>query len=457
MFADKKIHLIGIGGISMSSIALMLLNMKVQISGSDVVESNLTKKLIDMGANIKYGHHPELIEDADIVVYTAAISESDPERVAAKNLNKPYFERAEFLGKLMKEFRNCLCVSGTHGKSTTTGMLASIFLTAEKNPTIQVGAIYNEIGGNTKIGSHEYFILEACEYVDSFLHFYPTAAIITNIDNDHLDYFKNLNNIKKSFAKYVSLLPENGYLVYNSDDDNSKDLPNHTKAKVITYAINNPAMYTAKNIKVDTYGHHEFDLYKDNNFITHIKLNITGPHNIYNALAAFALSSEYIDDVDQITKGIEKYRGVGRRFEYLGEYNGAKVFDDYAHHPTEIATTYDSCKEIKNAGTWAVFGPHTYSRTKAHLDNFAKILSKFNHILILPIYAAREKDNLGISSLDLVNKIKELNPNAIFVESYDEALEYLKNHVKPNELVISIGAADVYKITHQLVKTPEEN
>lgn len=268
MFNNKKVHLIGIGGISMSSIALMLLNMNASVSGSDIQESALTKKLEEKGIIIKYGHHPEMVKDADIIVYTAAICKDDPERIAIKNENKENYERAEFLGIMMKEFKNSLCVSGTHGKSTTTGMLSLIFLEANLNPTIQVGAILPEINGNTHLGNHDYFIMEACEYVDSFLHFHPTSAIITNIDNDHLDYFKNLDNIKKSFYKYVSLLPQNGYLVKNNDDGNSSELDKYTKATVITYGINNKANYVAKNITCNDLGHYSYDLYLNDEFLT---------------------------------------------------------------------------------------------------------------------------------------------------------------------------------------------
>ena len=451
MFNNKKIHLIGIGGISMSSIALMLKNMNASVTGSDINETDITKNLNESGIKVLYGHHPELVKDADIVVYTAAIHEDDLERKEAKILKKPSYERAEFLGMLMKEFKNSLCVSGTHGKSTTTGMLSLIFLEAGFNPTIQVGAIMPEINGNTHLGSHDYFVMEACEYVDSFLHFHPTSAIITNIDNDHLDYFKNLDNIKKSFYKYVSLLPENGYLVKNNDDANSDELDKYTKAKVITYGINNKANYIAKDITCNNLGHYSYKLYKDNTYIIDINLNINGYHNIYNSLAAFALAHEYIFDINIIKNAIEKYHGVGRRFEYLGKYKGAYIYDDYAHHPSEIKTTLESVKSVKHNSSWAVFQSHTYSRTKEHLDDFASVLANFDHIIIAKIYPAREINTFNISEDMLVDKIKDKNKNVIYIDDFDKIVEFLKENVKDEDLVITIGAGPINMVAKKLV------
>ena len=451
MFNNKKIHLIGIGGISMSSIALMLLNMNAQVSGSDIQESNLTKNLEEKGVKIKYGHHPEMVHDADIVVYTAAICKDDPERIAIKNENKENYERAEFLGMMMKEFKHSLCVSGTHGKSTTTAMLSLIFLEANLNPTIQVGAILPEINGNTHLGNHDYFIMEACEYVDSFLHFHPTSAIITNIDNDHLDYFKNLGNIKKSFYKYVSLLPEDGYLIKNNDDENSNELDKHTNATVITYGINNNANFMAKNITCNHLGHYSYDIYLNNELLTTINLNINGKHNIYNSLAAFALAYQYIKDINVIKNALEKYHGVGRRFEFLGTYKGALIYDDYAHHPTEIEATLHAAKNYPHKKIWCVFQPHTYTRTKALLPEFAKALTLADHVVLADIYAARETDNLGISSRNLQEKIVELGTPCEYFPTFDEIENFLFENCTQGDLLITMGAGDVVNIGEQLL------
>ena len=392
-----------------------------------------------------------MINDADIVVYTAAIKEDDPERLMAKNLDKKTYERAEFLGLLSKSYENCLCISGTHGKSTTTGMVATCFLEAKLNPTIQIGAMLKEINGNIHIGSQKYLIMESCEYADSFLHFFPTGIIITNIDNDHLDYFKTLDNIKKSFKKYINLLPDNGILVLNNDDDNAKDIIDGFDKKVITYGINNNANYMAKNITKNELGYYSFDIYSNDKFITNINLGISGKHNVYNALAAFILSNNYINDINIVKIGLEKYRGVGRRFEYLGKYNGAFVFDDYAHHPTEIKTTLDAVVNTKHNKNWAIFQSHTYSRTKEHLDEFADVLSNFDNIIIAPIYAAREINTFNISENMLVDKIKQKNKNVVYLDSFEKIENYLKQNVKENDLIITIGAGDVYKIAKDLV------
>lgn len=453
MFTNKKIHLIGIGGVSMSSIALMLINQGAIVTGSDIKQTDITINLENKGIKIIYGHDKEMVKNADIIVYTAAISDEDPEKMAIKEYNKEGYERAEFLGMLMKSYKNSLCISGTHGKSTTTGMVSLIFLEALKEPTIQVGAMLNQINGNTHIGKDNFFVLEACEYVDSFLHFHPTGIIITNIDNDHLDYFKNLDNIKKSFQKYVSLLPENGFLVKNNDDINSNGLENYTKAKVITYGINNESTYMAKNINFNNLGHYSFDIYENNNLITSINLKVSGYHNVYNALAAFALSHAYITDITAIKKGLEKYSGVGRRFEYLGTYNNALVFDDYAHHPSEIKTTLESVEKVKHNKCYAIFQSHTYSRTKDHLADFAQVLSKFDNVIIAPIYPAREINTFNISEDMLVEKIKENgNDNVIYIDSFDKIVDYLKNVVKENDLVISIGAGPVNTVTKKLIE-----
>ncbi len=449
MFQNKTIHFIGIGGISMSGIAKIVKSLGASVSGSDIQESEITSQLEDLGIKILYGHHPEMIEDADVIVYTAAIGEDDPERVKAKELNKESYERAEFLGIISKQYKNCLCISGTHGKSTTTGMVSSIFLKANLNPTIQIGAMLDEIDGNTYIGGKEYLIMEACEYVDSFLHFHPTSIIITNIDNDHLDYFQNLDNIKSSFNKYVNLLPSDGLLIKNNDDDNSQEL---NFENMITYGINNNSDYMAKNINFNNLGHYSFDIYYQNKLLTNISLNINGKHNIYNALAAFSLAHHYIKDIDIIKAGLEKYHGIGRRFEYLGLCNNAYVYDDYAHHPTEIKTTLESVKKVKHNKDYCIFQSHTYSRTKEHLNEFADILSKFDNVIIAPIYPAREVNTFNISEDMLVEKIKDKNPNVVYLDSFAKITDYIKSTVQENDLVITVGAGPVNKVAQDLTK-----
>jgi UDP-N-acetylmuramate--alanine ligase len=451
MFKNKKIHMIGIGGISMSGIAQILLDHHAKVSGTDAQESDVTDMLKDMGIEIQIGHHPELIKKADIVVYTAAISEDDPERLEAKKLKKETYERAEFLGIISKEYKNCICISGTHGKSTTTGMTSLAFIEAGLNPTIQIGAMLKQIGGNTRIGSKDYLIMEACEYVDSFLHFHPTSEIVLNIDNDHLDYFKNLENIKESFNKYTELLPENGILVKNNDDENSNKLEND-KGKVITFAIENDADYTARDITYTPEGFPKFSIFFQDKPLVNVTLRVFGYHNIYNALATFALCHEYIDDINKIKAGLEKYEGVGRRFEFLGYYKDTiKVYDDYAHHPTELETTLKSVEKVEHNESWAIFQSHTFSRTKEHYKRFAEILSEFDHIIIATIYPAREINTFGISEDMIVEEIKRYNENAIYIDDFDKIVEYLKENVQEEDLVITIGAGPINKVGLKLL------
>jgi len=303
MFTNKKIHMIGIGGVSMSGIADILLSYNCEITGYDVKESELTKKLASKGIKISYEINLKNIENADIVIYTAAIKDDNEELAYAKKLNKELYERSVFFGLMMKNYKNVLCISGTHGKSTTSGMVSSIFMEAKLNPTIQIGAILPLIGGNDHVGDKEYFIAEACEYVDSFLDFFPTAEIILNIDNDHLDYFGNLDNIIKSFNRYTKLLPDNGILVINADDENTLIATKDSKKK-ITYGIENSANYMAKNIDFDENGHARYDLYINNEMKINVSLGVSGIHNVYNSLAAIALSHQYILDLEIITKAL---------------------------------------------------------------------------------------------------------------------------------------------------------
>ena len=451
MFTNKTIHMIGIGGISMSGIAEILLSFNCKITGYDLTESDITKHLNDLGIKVNYEPNIENVEQADVVVYTAAIPEDHEELVYAKENNKELYERSTFLGLLMKEYKNVLCISGTHGKSTTTGMVSSIFMEANLNPTIMIGAMLPIIGGNNHVGSKEYFIAESCEYVDSFLEFFPTSEIILDIDDDHLDYFGNINNIINSFRRFTTLLPDDGILVYNNDDENTL-MAVKDKEKKISYGIDNISSYMAKNIKYDKYGHGIYDLYIHNNYVTEIHLGVSGIHNIYNSLAAIALCNQYISDIEVMKKALNNYTGVGRRFEFIGEYNKASVYDDYAHHPSEIKTTVDSVKKTEHKESWAVFQSHTYSRTKDHLEEFAKILSEFDHIVIATIYPAREENIYNVKEEDLVKLIKENgNQNVVYIDDFNKIVDYLKENVKENDLVITIGAGNANKIGKMLV------
>lgn len=446
----QNIHLIGIGGASMYAIAAMLKNDGKHVTGSDMQASNNTKHLENIGIPITIGHNIEVIKTTDLVIYTAAIGDDDPELSYARANNIETVDRSVFLGEYTKDYENLICISGTHGKSTTTSMLASIFLEAKLNPTIHIGAALKKINGNYYIGDKKYFILEACEYVDSFLHFHPTSEIILNIDNDHLDYFKNIENIKKSFQKYIDLLPEDGFLVLNADDINIRDLNIHHK-NVLTYGMQNHANIMAKNIQYSNLGFPTFDVYFNNEYVDTFTLSVLGKHNIMNALAVISMSMNYHIDRSILKKALKEFTGVGRRFEYLGEYNGAHFFDDFAHHPTEIASTYESSKAIHHHKSWAVFQSHTYSRTYEHLQEFADILSKFDHVIICDIYPAREVNIWNVKEDDLVELIKVKNPNVKHIPTYEEIAEYLKKNIENNDLVITIGAGPINQVTQMIL------
>lgn len=448
----QKIHMIGIGGVSMSGLAEHLTHYGFTITGSDAHESDNTKHLKELGIEVQIGHHPEMVSPADLIVYTAAIKETDPERQKAIELKKEHMERSEFLGLITKCYKECICISGTHGKTTTTSMIATCFLTANLDPTIEVGAYLKEINGNNRTGKSDYFILEACEYVDSFLKFFPKTEIILNIDNDHLDYFKNIDNIKNSFKKFIQKLDQNGLVVANADDPNTCEVIKSCSCNLLTYGINNEANFRAQNIKKNSYGYPTFDCFKNNEFYHQFTLNVRGHHNILNALACIATCDYYQIKPEMIATGLEKFTGANRRFEKIGEYHGIPVFDDYAHHPTEIKSTLNTSLELPHHETWAIFEPHTYSRTVEHLHEFAESLSGFDHLILSEIYAARETNTTGISSKDIVNLVKEKNPNCIYLDSYEKIIAYLKENVQKDDIIITIGAGTINQVGYQLIK-----
>lgn len=454
----KNVFFIGIGGISMSGLAEILRSWNVLVSGSNNEESKTTKYLNNIGIDVKIGHNANNITNQDLIIYTAAIPMDNPELLKARELGIKTLERAQFVGELTNFFKESICVSGTHGKSTTSSMIASCFLKANLDPTIQIGANLDIINGNYRVGKSEYFILEACEYVDSFLKFFPKTEIILNIDNDHLNYFESLENIKNSFKKYVNLLPEDGLLVINDDDINCKDIYNECKGKVLTYSIKNEtADYYAKNIKLNDLGYPLFEVYYNNNYYITINLKVLGIHNVSNALACIALCHEYNLNEESIKKGLEVFKGVDRRFEYIGTYNNILVYDDYAHHPTEIKTTLDSVKSIKHKKSWAVFQPHTYSRTKNHYQEFGEVLANFDNIIITEIYAAREVNIYDISENDIVEIIKKKNSNVVNIMKYDDIVDYLEENVKSGDLIITIGAGPINEVGLKLLKKKENN
>ena len=450
----KNIHMIGIGGVSMSGIAAILKNWGFTVTGSDWAKSETINKLNELDIKVTIGHNLEDVANSNIVVYSAAIKEDDPEMLEAKRLQIPTIERADFLGNLTRCYQDTICISGTHGKTTTTSMISLCFLEALKDPSIQVGAYLKQLNGNYKVGNSEHFIIEACEYVESFLKFSPKAEVILNIDNDHLDYFKTFKNIKNAFIKYVKLLPDDGILVLNADDTNCLDLAQYTNVKPITYGIQNKeADFRANNIVFDVDGFATFDVYYQNSLFDRIKLSVPGTHNILNALSCIALSTQYGIEKSAIKSALAKFTGAHRRFEFKGKINNnVSVYDDYGHHPTEILAIAKSLSYKKYNHSWVVFQPHTYSRTKNLLEDFANSLLNFDHVIVLDIYAAREKNTYGITSKDLVNQLISIGKEAKYIPNFEECASYVKNNVEENDIVLTLGAGTVTEIGPMLIQ-----
>lgn len=447
-----KVHFIGIGGISMSGLAEILLEAGFSVSGSDRGETELIKRLKNQGAEVYYGQREDNIkDDVDLVVYTAAIREDNPEYARAKELGIEMLTRAELLGQMMKNYDTPIAVSGTHGKTTTTSMLTQILLEADTDPTVSVGGMLSAIGGNIRIGHTGMFITEACEYTNSFLSFFPKISIILNIEADHLDFFKDLDDIRNSFTTFAKLTPEDGLLVINADIDNYADIVRDVKGKVTTVSINNPADYTAKNISYDQKGCASFDVYKQDECIGSIKLSVPGAHNVSNALAAIAAGQFVGIDMDIIKEGLVKFDGTDRRFQYKGKIGDVTIIDDYAHHPTEIKATLNAAKNYPHNKLWLVFQPHTYSRTKSLFDEFATALSLADEVVLADIYAARETDTLGVSSEQLCQAVKNSGTLASYFGSFDEIENYLLLNCSPGDLVITMGAGDIVKVGESLL------
>lgn len=450
----KHIHLIGIGGISMSAIAETLKNWGFLVTGSDLNQSNITDNLNKHGIKTTIGHDLENAKNADLIVYSAAISEQDPEMLIAKENNVPLVGRGEFVGYLTKLYKETICVSGTHGKTTTTSMLSYCFVNAHKDPSIEVGALLDLIDGNYRVGNSEYFILESCEYKGNFLKFFPHTEIILNIDNDHLDYYKTFDNVIKTFNDFASLLPEDGLLVTNADDKNCFALKNVTKSKFISYGIENEnADYLAKNISFDSNGFAKFDVYKNKEYFTTFELSVAGKHNILNALACLCVSNYYGIPNEIIAESLKQFRGAERRLEYKGTLeNNVNIFDDYAHHPTEIKATANAIKNKTYNKSWVIFQPHTYSRTKLLLDDFADAISNFDNIILLDIYAAREQNTYDISSEDLAKAIELKGKNVNYIPDFDKVVSFVKENVKENDIIITLGAGTVTKLGPMLLE-----
>ena len=448
-----SIHFIGIGGISMSGLAEILLEEGFTISGSDSKKSPLTSLLESKGAKIYYGQRASNISDSvQVVVYTAAIHPDNPEFACAKEKGIPMLTRAQLLGQIMRNYDTSIAVAGTHGKTTTTSMLSHILLKGECDPTISVGGILPAIGGNIRVGQSETFLTEACEYTNSFLSFFPTIGIILNIDADHLDFFKDIDDIRNSFHQFAALLPADGALVINQNIEGINSITDGLDCKIITYSERQPADYSASEIRFDEIGNASFDLLRHGEYVDRITLAVAGNHNVSNALAVIAVCEQLEIPLDIIKKGILSFTGTDRRFQYKGERDGVTIIDDYAHHPTEIRATLTSAQNYPHKDIWCIFQPHTYTRTKAFFDEFAEALSLADHVVLADIYAARETDTLGMSSAALTEKIKELGTDTYYFPSFEEIENFVSEKCIHGDLLITMGAGDVVNIGEALLK-----
>ncbi|MBQ4284269.1 MAG: UDP-N-acetylmuramate--L-alanine ligase [Lachnospira sp.] len=447
------VHFIGIGGISMSGLAHILLNQKFTVSGSDNSETPLINELSDAGCRIYIGQKAENITaDIDLIVYTAAISENNPEYVASVNSGIPMLTRAELLGQIMTNYRVAINVAGTHGKTTTTSMVTEVLMEGQCDPTISVGGILASIGGNIRIGNSDIFVTEACEYTNSFLSFFPTINIILNVKEDHMDFFKDIDDIRHSFKLFTEKLPKDGTLIINTDIENYEYFYRDTDCEVITVGSDPEiSMYSAADIIYDDLGCCSYTLLINKKESGTVNLNVPGIHNVYNSLAAIAAGIKTGVDLATAIKGVGNFKGTDRRFQKKGTFNGVTVIDDYAHHPDEIDATLASAKHYPHNNIWCVFQPHTYTRTKAFLADFAHSLSAADKIVLADIYAARETDTLGISSKDLQEAIQALGKECFYLESFEAIEKFLQKNCINGDLLITMGAGDIFKVGESLV------
>lgn len=439
----KHIHLIGIGGVSMRPLGLVLRGMGMTVTGSDMNSSVSTDELMEKGIKVHIGHSASNIEGADCIIRTAAAHNDNPEIAAARAMGIPVFERAQAWGLIMREYKNAICISGTHGKTTTTSMITHIFMEAQRDPTVMLGGYLPLLKAGHRVGKGDTIIMESCEYCDSFLNFYPTVAIINNIEADHLDYFKDLAAVERSFRKFAGLVPKTGYVIANGDDQNTvetlADLP------FLSFGLDKKNDIHPKNLSED---YHSFDVICCGRLYCHVNLNVYGKHNVYNALASAAAAYVMGIDAETVSHGLSSFTGAGRRMEFKGTYNGAKVYDDYAHHPGELKALIDAVKTMDFKRIIVAFQPHTYTRTNALFGDFVEQLRRVDVAVLAEIYAARESNKLGISSRDLAEKIE----GAVFFETLPEVSAYLKTIAQEGDIILTVGAGDIYKAGELLLR-----
>jgi len=445
----KHVHFIGIGGISMSGLAEILHNKGWLVTGSDSKPSDITRHLEKLGVDVAIGQSAQNLTDGiDLVVYTAAVKPDNPELSEAYRRNLKIIDRAELLGNLMKDFKCPICVSGTHGKTSTTSMITEILLAADMDPTVSVGGFLESIHSNFRMGYSPYFVVESCEYYDSFLKFYPRIGVILNVERDHLDYFSGLEAIEDSFHRFARNIPDDGTLVVCGEV--AGKVSEGLSCKVITYGTEG-AQVVAENLTFDGEGFPSFSIKDGDETIGPTRLRVRGEHNVKNALAAYAAAKAAGAGRDAILLGLSRYSGAKRRFEEKGVFNGVHLVDDYGHHPTEIRTTLAAAAKAGYKRIFCVFQPHTYTRALALLDEFAHCFTDADKVLVLDIYAAREKDMGLINAQTLTEHIAAAGTDATYCPSNEAAREYLMNQCRPGDLCIIFGAGDVYLLEDSLV------
>lgn len=445
----KRIHFIGIGGSGMCPLVEILHSKGYEISGSDNNESDTLNRVRSLGIPVFLGQRAQNIEGSQMIVYTAAILPDNPELCAAKESGIPTFERKELLGAITRMFDNCICVCGTHGKTTVTAMLTQIFLQSGADPTSVIGGKLPLTGTNGIAGSSQNMLCEACEFVDTFLSLSPDVSVILNIDEDHLDYFKTLDNLIASFTKFASMTRKE--IIINADDANTLRAVESIKDKrFITFGLGKGNDFRAENIVLE----HEFasfDIIKYGENVGRISLGIPGKHNIFNALAAIAAADNAGIPMDKIIACAEQFRGAGRRFEILKKINGITIADDYAHHPRELEVTLNAAMGMGFKRVWAVFQPFTYSRTKILFDDFVRVLKIPDRVVMTEIMGSRERNTYGVYTSQLAEKI----PGSVWFNTFDEVADYVVKNAEEGDLVITLGCGDIYKAAKLMIKKYE--
>ena len=434
------VHLVGIGGVSMRPLGLVLKGMGMEVTGSDMNASVSTDELIGQGIPVAIGHRAENIEGADCIIRTAAAHNDNPEIAAARAAGIPVFERAQAWGEIMKSYRNAICISGTHGKTTTTSMVTHILMEADMDPTVMIGGYLPLLHAGHRVGHGDTIVLESCEYCDSFLNFFPTLAVVLNVEADHLDYFKDLADIQKSFHKFASLATFG--VVANGDDPHTVQAMDGID--YVSFGLGEGNRIHAANMHPDW---RHFDVICDGKYYCHLDMGVLGRHNAMNALAASAAAWMMGIPGETVSKGIQSFHGAGRRMEFKGKFHGADVYDDYAHHPDELRATLEAVRSMGYKRVVLAFQPHTYSRTKALFDDFVRELKKSDVVVLAEIYAARERNTIGISSAQLAEQI----PGAVYCETLPDVTAYLRKNVREGDIVVTMGAGDIFRAGEALI------